>query len=235
MARELPRRFYKAVQIGGDRPPFSILADGRQVKTPMKADLAVPVLPLAEALAQEWQDQREVIDPAKMPLTRLSNTAIDLVIGQQSQIVDEIVGFAASDLVCYRADRPDGLVARQTAAWDPLLEFIKERFGARFIAVAGLMHQAQPAAALDAVTAHLTGQDPFVLTATHNITTLTGSCILAIAVQDGRLSVEDAWSAAHVDEDWQIEHWGEDEDAKARRIANRQEFDAALRLLDLVD
>ncbi len=234
MVRPLPKRFYKAVRIRGEQPPFAILADKRCIKTPMKADLAVPVLPLAKALAKEWDAQLEVIDPASMPLTRLCNTAIDRVGAQPARIVQEIVDFAASDLVCYRADGPEGLVRRQKDAWDPLLQFVSRKFDAELVSVVGLVHRAQPVATLQAVSDFLNEQDPFVLTAIHNMTTLTGSCVIALAVYDGVLSGGKAWSAAHVDEDWQIKHWGEDAEAGMRRAANKREFDAALQFLEIL-
>lgn len=232
--RALPKRFYKDVSVGGDAPILSILLDGRPIKTPMKAGLAVPVTALAEALVAEWDAQAEDINPATMPLTRLCNTAIDRVSTDPAPVIAEMVEFAGSDLICYRAESPEGLVERQQAMWDPLLQFAGEALGAHFAAVGGLMHQAQSQAALKALADYLSAQDAFALTAIHNMTTLTGSCLIATAVHHGRLSGIEAWSAAHVDEDWQIEHWGEDDDGKARRAGNKREFDAALKLLDLL-
>ncbi|MGI9463127.1 MAG: ATP12 family chaperone protein [Aestuariivirgaceae bacterium] len=234
MARNLPKRFYKTVRVGGGQPPFSILADERSIKTPMKVDLAVPFLALAEAVAGEWDAQLDVIDPARMPLTRLCNTALDRVSVHKPRIVQEITDFAASDLVCYRADSPEGLVLRQQEVWDPVLQFMADRLGVHLVATTGLMHATQPQASLQLVGEFLGRQDPFALTAIHNITTLTGSCAIALAVHESALGGDMAWSAAHIDEDWQIEHWGEDDEARARRAANRAEFDAAVELLELL-
>ncbi|NNE22906.1 MAG: ATPase [Rhizobiales bacterium] len=232
--RNLPKRFYKQVSVGKAPPFLTVLLDGRPIRTPMKAQLAVPVRPLAEALAQEWDDQAEKIDPARMPLTRLCKTAIDRVSANPQPIIDEITEFAGSDLLCYRADTPEGLVGRQQAMWDPLLAFADEALGARFVTIAGVMHQAQPDTALAAISSYLGAQDAFALTAIHNITTLTGSCLIAVAVHHGRVSGVEAWSAAHVDEDWQIEQWGPDDEGAARRAGNKREFDAALKLLTLL-
>lgn len=232
--RKLPKRFYKEVSIGGEPPVLPVLLDGRPLKTLSKAQLAVPVMVLAEALVQEWDDQTEEINPATMPLTRLCNTAIDRISPDPGPVIDELTGFAGSDLLCYRADTPEELVGRQQAMWDPLLEFAHETLGARFISVSGVMHKAQPVSALAAISGYLRAQNAFALTAIHNITTLTGSCILAIAVHCGRLSGVEAWSTAHVDEDWQIELWGEDDQGAARRAGNKREFDAALKLLELL-
>lgn len=233
--RNLPKRFYKKVEVSGEPPVLSVRLDGRAIKTPMKAELAVPVPALADALAHEWDNQAEEINPATMPLTRLCNTAIDRIAPDPQPVIDEMTEFAGSDLVCYRADAPEGLVGRQQAMWDPLLQFAHEELGARFVSVSGLMHQAQPETALEAISGYLKSQDAFALTAIHNITTLTGSCILAVAVHHDRLSGVEAWSAAHVDEDWQVEHWGEDDQGAARRAGNKREFDAALKMLSLLD
>ena len=233
--RNLPKRFYEQVSVGGEPPLLPVLLDGRPIKTPMRAQLAVPVMALAEALAQEWDDQAEEIDPATMPLTRLCNTAIDRVSANPQLIIDEMTEFAGSDLLCYRADTPESLVGRQQAMWDPLLEFADETLGARFVTVSGLMHQAQPDTALAAISSYLGAQDAFALTAIHNITTLTGSCLIAVAVHHGRLSGLEAWSAAHVDEDWQIDQWGTDDEGTARRAGNKREFDAALKLLTVLN
>ncbi len=232
--RNLPKRFYKQVTTSGAPPAVAVLLDERAIKTPKKADLAAPTRALADAVAGEWHEQDEHIDPARMPLTRLCNTAIDRVSGDQARIVGEIVEFAGSDLICYRADQPEGLVARQNEAWDPLLAFAGDLLGGRFETVSGVMHHAQPAATLKAMEGLLAGENVFTLTALHNITTLTGSSIIALAVARGHLSGDAAWAAAHIDEDWQIERWGEDAEAAARRAGNRGEFDAALKLLELL-
>ena len=232
--RNLPKRFYTSVDVAGEAPALSIQLDGRGIKTPMKASLAVPTVRLANAVAAEWDDQDEHIDPATMPLTRLCNTAIDRIGADPSNIIAELTDFAGSDLICYRAETPQGLVERQQAAWDPLFAFAEDKIGAGFISVCGLMHQPQPGPAFDAMKRYYLSQSAFSLTAVHNITTLTGSSIIAAAVQQGRLDGDQAWAAAHVDEDWQIEHWGTDDEAVTRRAGNRREFDAALRLLELL-
>lgn len=232
--RNLPKRFYKSVDVAGEVPSLSIQLDGRAIKTPSKASLAVPTAALANAVAAEWDGQGEHIDPATMPLTRLCNTAIDRIGDDPTNIIAELTDFAGSDLICYRADTPQGLVERQKAAWDPLLAFAEEKIGGQFLSVCGLMHQIQPAPALEAMNRYYLSQSAFSLTAMHNITTLTGSSIIAAAVQQGRLDGDQAWTAAHIDEDWQIEHWGTDDEAVTRRAGNRREFDAALQFLDLL-
>ena len=229
----LPRRFYKTAAVAGDGAPYAVTLDGRAVKTPLRRLLAVPYRALAEAMAVEWQRQDEVIDPAKMPLTRLANTVLDRVKGDEARIAAEIIQYAGSDLVCYRAEAPVGLIAREAAHWDPILTWAGIKLSHPFIAVSGLIHQPQPAPTLQAVADHLAARDAFALAAVHNLASLTGSALLAIAIEAGKLAPDAAWAAAHVDEDWQIEHWGADDEAQRRRQARRVEFDAAVEFMGL--
>lgn len=231
----LPRRFYKTVAIDPSPAGWRVLLDGRAARTPRKRELTLPSETLAEAIAAEWQAQDDRIDPGTMPLTKLVNTAIDGIVGHEAVVRTEIVKFAGSDLLCYRADSPEGLIARQSALWDPVLDWARTALAADFVVAAGLMPVPQPNAALDAVAARLADVDAFRLTGLHVITTLTGSCLLAVAHLDGVLDAEQAWAAAHVDEDWQIAHWGEDSEASARRAKRRAEMASACRLLVLLE
>jgi len=231
--RPLPKRFYKRAAVSGDAAPFAVCLDGRAVKTPGKRALALPCRALAEAVAGEWQAQVEVIDPAKMPLTRLANTALDRVMGNEAHIIAEIADYAGSDLVCYRAGEPGGLVEREARHWDPVLTWAGTHLAHPFIAVVGLMHQPQPEPTLKAVGAHLGARDAFQLTALHNLASLTGSALLALALEAAFLDADAAWAAAHVDEDWQIEQWGADAAAQVRRQARRAEFDVTIEFLSL--
>ena len=179
-------------------------------------------------VAAEWERQRETIDPADMPLTRLLNSAIDGVAHTMAETRADILGYAGSDLLCYRAEEPETLVARQAQAFDPVLRWAAESLGARFNVTAGVMHVAQPPEALAAIGAALEAyDDPVALAALSVMTTLTGSALLALAVARGFLSAEAAWRAAHVDEDFQAERWGADAEAMARRQARWREFEAA--------
>lgn len=232
-SRPLPKRFYKEVTVTGDAPSFSIVLDGRPVRTPMKAALALPTRALAEAVAREWRAQDEFVDPRGMPVTRLSNTAIDRVAGDRARIAGEIAAYAGSDLVCYRAEEPEGLVARQAEVWDPIIAWVEERLGGRFILAAGIVHRQQPEPMLEAFRARLLSLDAFTLTALHEMASVTGSALIALAVAEGRLGPEKAWTAAHLDEDWQIAQWGPDAEAQARRAARKADFDAAVDLLAL--
>ncbi len=231
--RALPKRFYKEVSVGeGEGGAFQVLLDGRPVRTPARALLAVPVRALAEALAEEWRAQDTLIDPTAMPLTRLVNVALDGVSRDPDASLDEVVKYAGTDLICYRAEGPDRLVARQGEHWDPVLDWYRREHGARFMLSAGIRHVAQPAEALARI-ADLVPRDPLRLTAVASMTTLMGSALLALAVAHGRLSADAAWAAAHVDEDWNIAQWGEDEEARARRAGRSVEMQAAAQLLQL--
>jgi len=227
---ELPKRFYTSVTIGvGESPTraHAILLDGRPVRTPGKQPLAVSHYELAEAIATEWREQGERIDPETMPLTRLSNTILDGVSANMDRLRNEIVEYAGSDLLCYRAESPAQLVALQNAHWDPPIAWAEARLGATFKLAGGIMPVAQPDETLEAVRDAIAAHDPFRLGAMHVAMTLTGSSLLALALVERAQSPDEAWAAAHVDEDWQISQWGEDEEAMARRTRRRREFDAA--------
>lgn len=229
----LPKRFYKEVSVGEGEGGFTILLDGRPVRTPARGLLAVPTRALAEAMAAEWAAQEAEINPFLMPLTRLVNVALDRVAPEAEAVRDEVVRYAGSDMLFYRAEGPQGLLGRQAAKWDPVLDWLSGTHGARFFLSEGVRHVAQPAEALERVSA-LVPQAPLALAAVHSMTTLTGSALLALAVAHGVLDVEEAWSAAHVDEDWNRAQWGEDEIASARRTARRAEMDAAAKVLALL-
>jgi chaperone required for assembly of F1-ATPase len=233
-APKFPKRFYESVTIEGRDGDFALLLDGKPVRTPGKAHLLLPTLALAEAVAEEWRAQQELIDPATMPLTKLANSTIEGVVGREQAVIDDILAYAASDLLCYRADGPQGLIEAQLAQWDPVLDWAKSTLDAPLMLAEGIVHVAQPQASLDRLKDSLAGRDPFSLAALHLMTGLTGSALLALAVGLEQTTPEQAWQAAHVDEDWQISQWGEDAEAAARRKARWGDFAAAARLLSLV-
>jgi chaperone required for assembly of F1-ATPase len=222
-----PKRFYSSVTIEPATAGFRIMLDGKPVRTPAKRELALPAESLAAAVAAEWRAQGERIDPATMPLTRLANTALDAVAGQYDAVAEDIVAYAGSDLLCYRAEGPAALVRRQAEAWDPILDWARRDIGADLVCRSGVVHVEQPASALAAIRRALEGLDPFELAAMHVLTTLSGSAVLALALDRDHLSVEDAWTAAVVDETWQSEQWGVDAEAEARLKQRRADFDAA--------
>lgn len=224
------RRFYKDVTVTAD---LGIALDGRPVKTPMKAPLRLPTRALAEAVAAEWAEQGEEIKPATMTLTKLANTAIDRVGQHRDAILQEVLDYANSDLVCYRTDRPPDLVARHVKAWDPIVDWARTDLDAPFEVTDGILHRPQPEAALAAFGGAVAGLSDFELAAFHSIMTLTGSALVAMMLARRAIVPEAAWIAAHVDEDYQIEHWGQDAEAQARRAARSGEFMACCRFLAL--
>ena len=227
----LRRRFYQRAEVEDADGEFRIVLDGRPVKTPARRTLAPPTRALAQALAAEWEAQRDVIDPAKMPLTRLANTIIDGVADAPSAVAAEVNRYLACDLVFYRAPGPTGLVAWQAKAWDPVLAWVREALGARFVLAEGIAFVAQPAQSLAAASSAIP-TDPWRLGAMHAVTTLTGSALIAIALARGALSVDAAWAAAHVDEDWNMKFWGRDALALERRAARFSEMQAAATVLE---
>ncbi|MBO0757332.1 MAG: ATPase, partial [Bradyrhizobiaceae bacterium] len=196
LGRQLRKRFYGEVRISEGEGGFQILLDGRPVKTPGRHGLAAPTRALAQEIADEWQAQRDVIDPLNMPLTRLANTIIDGVASAPREVAAEIAKYLGSDLLVYRAQMPEGLVERQAKHWDPILAWARDALGAHFALAAGVAFVQQPAATLAAATAAIPS-DPWQLGATHIITTLTGSALIALALARGALSLEEAWAAAH--------------------------------------
>ena len=231
----LPKRFYNSVAVRDDGTGFALLLDGKPVRTPGKAKLLLPTRALAEAVAEEWKAQEDHIDPATMPLTKLANSAIDGVAGHERAVIDDIMAHAGSDLLCYRAGGPRGLVEAQRRSWDPVIAWAKSALGAPLALAEGIVHVTQPQASLDRLRERLSDRDPFSLSALHVMTALSGSALLAIAVAEGRLTPEEAWAAAHVDEDWQISQWGEDAEARERRASRRRDFGASACLLALIE
>jgi chaperone required for assembly of F1-ATPase len=232
---KLPKRFYTDVKIKADGAGRgALLLDGKPVRTPGKAPLVAPNAALAEAIAGEWRGQEERIDPETMPLTRLANSVLDGVAGREASVIDDILAYAGSDLLCYRADGPEGLARSQATHWDPVVEWAKRDLGAPMRLAQGVMHVTQTPAALEAIGKQLAPFDTWSLAALHVLTGLTGSALLALAIARGRLSPDEAWAAAHVDEDWQIAEWGEDEEAKERRERRRRDFAAAAQMLSLL-
>lgn len=207
------KRFWTEVNVVPAEGGFAVQLDGRPVKTPAKAPLVVPTQTMGQAVAEEWRAVEEKIDPNVMPYTRSANAAIDKVRVQFDDVAEMLAAYGGSDLLCYRATHPDPLIERQARGWDPLLDWADETFGARLRPTAGVMPIEQDAAALRALAAPLYDATPFELTALHDLIALSGSLVMGLAVAHGRLSVEDGWALSRIDEDWQIEQWGEDEDA----------------------
>lgn len=226
----LRKRFYAATGVLPTESGFAVTLDGKPVQTPAGRGLAAPALALAQAIAAEWEAQREVVNPATMPMTRLANAIIDGVAQKPGPVAAEIEKYLASDLLFYRASGPQQLRDRQAALWDPILVWARDTLGAHFKLAEGVVHVAQPDAALKAAAAAIPS-DPWRLGALHVVMTLTGSALIALAMVRGVLGAVVAWQAAHVDEDWNIAQWGQDEMAMQRRAFRHAEFAAAAAVL----
>jgi chaperone required for assembly of F1-ATPase len=230
----LPKRFYKQAGVEERDGQFLLTLDGRTAKTPSKQPLAVSTRGLAEAFAEEWQGQGGEIDPSTMPITRIVNSAIDGVAPRQVEVVDDLVRYAGSDLVYYRASEPERLAQSQDNAWSPVLDWAKDSLGARFILGEGVMHVAQPEESIAAIRKAVEGiKSPFALAALHVMTTLSGSVLIALAHAAQQLDVDQAWAASHVDELFQESVWGQDYEAMERRQRREAEFKAASRVYRL--
>ncbi|AID29932.1 chaperone required for assembly of F1-ATPase [Mesorhizobium sp. USDA 4775] len=233
MKTPLPKRFYKTASVVPIEGGFAVHLDGKPVRTPGKALLALPTEAAAVLVAGEFAEQGETINPVTMPVMRLVNTTIDGVANDPQAVLEDILRFASSDLLCYRADAPQGLVARQNEQWDPVIDWARTTLGARFNLAEGIIHVEQPRETIAVLGSHLNQRaEPLRLAAIHLMTSLTGSALLALAVDFGELDAETAWAAGHVDEDWQIEHWGQDAEAVARRAARKRDMMAAVSLLE---
>eukprot|EP01037_Dinobryon_pediforme_P022545 gene22545-23737_t len=229
--RDLPQRFYKLADVRHDPDGFVVTLDGRDIKTPAKRSLVVPRAALAEAIAAEWNAQGTHIDPGTMPFTRFANSVIDGVADRFADVVADLAGYAGSDLLCYRADSPARLVERQGAHWDPILDWVDEQLGARFLVAEGVIFQTQDPEAIERIRVELARLDPWALAAVHTVTTLTGSVLIALALAKDRLDPEAAWIAGSLEEHWSLEVWGHDEEAAARLAHRKREFEAAAAFL----
>ncbi|HXL99009.1 MAG TPA: ATP12 family protein [Rhizomicrobium sp.] len=226
------KRFYKDVSVAGHDGAFQVHLDGKPLKTPSGVVLAIPARALAEAVAREWHETGATFDPQLLPLTRLAFAAA--APAQRARIVEQLIGFGRSDLLCYRAEAPAALVARQAAAWDLLLDWVAETHGARLTVTSGIKFVPQPEAALRALEVALEKRDDFSLAAIHAATPIAGSLVIGLALADGRLDAAEAFAAAHLDESFQAEQWGRDTEAEERLAGRRSELEAAERFLRLL-
>ncbi|MEK9211885.1 ATP12 family chaperone protein [Sphingomonas sp. 2378] len=222
------KRFWKQVDVDADRV---VRLDDRPVRTPGRTPLALPTSALAEAVAGEWRSVGETVDPRAMPLTGLANAAIDRIAVDPAPFAAGLARYAESDLLCYRADSPPELIVRQDAVWNPLLDWARDRYDVHFTLVTGIMHQPQPEATVARLSQAVAALGAFQLAALSPVVTISGSLILALALLEGAADADAVWTAAHVDEDFQVEQWGEDYLAVEARGAKRREFDAAVGFL----
>ena len=229
------KRFWNDADVKDQDDGFAILLDDRPLKTPTKNDLVLPNRDIAELVVQEWRDVEEKIDPEVMPFTRFANSAIDRMPTRAPAVREMLREYAETDLLCYRADKPEGLVARQTAAWDPLLDWAQEEKGLKFDTTFGILPIDQPEVTINEVTRWLENKAGFHLMGLHDLVTLAGSFVIAMAVFEGHQSAETGWKNSRIDEDWQAEKWGIDSEAKAQADAKRAEFLRAALILSKLD
>ncbi|MCC5970810.1 MAG: ATPase [Pararhodobacter sp.] len=218
------KRFWKAAEVCEVENGFTVHLDGRNIKTPGKVPLVVPTAALAGLIADEWQAQGEKVAPETMPATRAANAAIDKVRGQFSEVAALVAAYGETDLLCYRAKSPAGLRARQDAAWDPLLDWSAAQFGLRWVVIEGVMPQPQPPETLEVLNAHVARFTEFELTAFHDLVAMSGSLVIGLAVTEAHAAPETLWPMSRIDEDWQREIWGEDDEARALAALRRQSF-----------
>lgn len=225
------KKFWKTVTVDAER---GVRLDDRPVRTPGRAALLLPTISLAEAVADEWRAVTDDVDPRAMPMTGLANAAIDRIAPDPAAFAAGLAVYGESDLLCYRADSPPELVARQAAAWDPPLEWARDRYDVHFEIATGVMHRPQPEATIERLGAAIAARPPFELAPLSPIVTITGSLVLALALAERAMEPDTVWAAANLDEDWQAEQWGEDELAVKARETRRRDFDAAAQFLSLV-
>jgi chaperone required for assembly of F1-ATPase len=229
------KRFYKLASVTADAAPFGVALDGRPLRTPSRATLALPARALAEAIAAEWNGQGEVIVPQSMPLTGLANAAIDRVAPDVAGFADGLAVFAENELLAYRADHPPVLVAHQAAQWDPWLAWARGRYDVDFTLVTGIIHRPQPAATLARITAAYRAYDAFRLAALHPVVTISSSAVIGLAVAEAQMDADAAWAIGHLDELWQAEQWGKDPLAEAGHKERQRDLSAAATMLRLLD
>ncbi|MEE9375894.1 MAG: ATP12 family protein [Rhizobiaceae bacterium] len=233
---QLPKRFYESVSIRQDASVFQVLLDGKPIRTPRKTILSVENETVANTMADEWSAQKERIDPMTMPVTRLINTAIDGVALDMQAVKEDIIRYSGTDMLCYRVSEPQGLVTLQIEYWDPLLDWAQSALGAQFELAEGIIHIEQSPEAIASFSAHVGMIDnPIVLAATHVVMALTGSAIIAMAALKDHITLDDAWRIAHLDEDWNIEQWGTDEEAQERRAKRFTDMKAAYETIRAYD
>ena len=224
MSEWAQKRFWRAAEAAPAPDGWTVELDGRGLSTPARKPLIVPTKGLASAIAAEWDAQDEQVRPTAMPLTRAANSAIDKVLPRRADVAEMLLAYGETDLICYRADAPEGLVAAQEEAWDPLIEWARDALGAPMVATVGMIHVDQPKRARQALRAAVIGQDAFALTALHDLVTVSGSLVIGLAAQAGLRPADELWTLSRIDECWQEQQWGTDADAAKTAAAQREAF-----------
>ena len=233
MSEWAAKRFWTLTGLSATKDGYGVKLDGRVLRTPAKAPLILPTRALAEAVALEWDAQQGAIDPLSMPMTRSANSAIDKVTPQFDSVADIVAAYGGTDLLCYRAEGPDALVDRQAAAWDPLLAWARDALGVTLRVTRGVMHVDQPQDSLDRLVASVRKLNCWELTALHDLVALSGSLIIGLAAAEGQAPIGELWQISRIDEDWQEEQWGEDDEATEQAQLRQQSFIHAMHFLEL--
>jgi chaperone required for assembly of F1-ATPase len=228
------KRFYDRAESRTFDGGFSIVLDGKRVRTPGRALLIVPSPLLAEAMADEWNGQSVKVDPRSMPMTGLANAAIDRIAPDKPAFARGLAVYGESDLLCYRADGPAPLVARQASLWDPILDWASRRYDVAFETVSGIIHRRQPEATIGRLGQAIHARSSFELAGLSPLVTVSGSLLIGLALSEGAIGLDEAWDAATLDENWQIEQWGEDDEAAKALASRRADFEAGARFLALL-
>ncbi len=227
------KRFWESVDTEASGGGYSVLLDGRSVRTPLRAPLLLPTQAMADAVAEEWQGQVETVDPLSMPGTRSANAAIDKVTVQHGEVAAMLAAYAETDLLCHRATYPEGLIEQQKKAWDPVLAWAEQTYGVPLTVTSGVLPALHPSDSLTVYSEIVSGYRPFSLTALHDLVGLSGSLLLGLYVANALADPEVVWRLSRIDEDWQISQWGEDEEAVAEAKIKRGSFLHAARFLTL--
>jgi chaperone required for assembly of F1-ATPase len=227
------KRFWKETKAAETEGGFTVLLDGRSVKTPAKTPLVVPTMAMAQAIAAEWEAQEGEVQPLTMPVMRGANAALDKVSTQFDEVAAMLAEYGATDLLCYRAESPKELIQRQAEAWDPILDWAAEALGARLTSAQGVMFVSQDPAALETLHKLVSEMTPFELAAFHDLVGISGSLVLGFAAIHDHLPIEQIWDLSRLDENWQAEQWGVDDEAAEQAEAKREEFIRAMRFYEL--
>jgi chaperone required for assembly of F1-ATPase len=228
------KRFWTTAAVAVGDGGWQVTLDGKPIRTPARSLLAVPSEALATAIAGEWDAVEAEVDPRAMPLTGLANSAIDRIAPDRRVFADGLAKYAEADLACYRADNPRELVERQCAQWDDLLSWARRRYDVDFAVTTGITHVEQPAATVERLSQEVTALDDFQLAGLSPLVTASGSLVAALAVFDGARSPDDAWAAVTVDDAWQAERWGSDDEAEKALAGRKADFLAGARFLELL-
>lgn len=234
MAGGRVKRFWKNVTVVEDEPGFAVLLDGKPVKTPARNTCSVPVRAMADEIAAEWEAQEDVVSPLTMPMTRVAATCLDRVAPEMAAVQDMIIAYGGTDLLCYRADYPVELIAKQADGWDPVLAWAADDLGAQLNVGAGVMHISQPPGAEEALARHVREADSWALTCLSELVTISGSLVLGLAVLKERIAAKEAWHLSRIDEQWNIDEWGEDFEAAELAAKREADFMQAARVLGML-